>query len=57
VRGVVWWRRVILPELPPSIATGAIAASGGAWNTAIVAEFAQWGDTTLIARGGCLGCS
>ena len=31
--------------------TGAITASGGAWNASIVAETVQWGDTRITAHG------
>ncbi|KXK41913.1 MAG: nitrate transport system permease, partial [Nitrosomonas europaea] len=31
--------------------TGAVTASGGSWNASIVAELANWGDTTLKANG------
>ena len=51
VKGWGWWRRVILPGIMPSYVTGAITASGGAWNAAIVAEVANWGDTKLTAHG------
>ncbi len=51
VKGWLWWRRVILPGIFPYFITGALTASGGAWNAAIVAEVAQWGDTTLTAHG------
>ena len=51
VRGWLWWRRIILPGIFPAYVTGALTASGGSWNAAIVAEFAQWGDTTLTATG------
>jgi NitT/TauT family transport system permease protein len=51
VRGWSWWRRVMLPGIMPSYVTGAITASGGAWNAAIVAEVANWGDTRLTAHG------
>ncbi len=51
VRGIHWWRRVILPGVLPHLVTGAIAASGGSWNAAIVAEVASWGDTHLVAHG------
>lgn len=46
-----WWRRVMLPAIAPAYMTGAIAASGGAWNAAIVAEVANWGGTRLEAHG------
>lgn len=51
VRGWLWWRRVILPGIFPYFVTGAITASGGSWNAAIVAEVATWGDTKLSAHG------
>jgi NitT/TauT family transport system permease protein len=51
VKGWSWWRRVIIPGIMPSYVTGAITASGGAWNAAIVAEVANWGDTRLSAHG------
>ena len=35
----------------PYYITGAITASGGSWNAAIVAEVASWGDTKLQAHG------
>ncbi len=51
VGGWLWWRRVMLPAVFPYYVTGAIAASGGSWNAAIVAEVASWGDTRLTALG------
>jgi NitT/TauT family transport system permease protein len=36
------WRTLILPALFPFIITGAITASGGAWNASIVAEYVQF---------------
>jgi len=51
VRGWLWWRKVILPGIFAYYVTGAITASGGSWNAAIVAEVATWGNTTLTARG------
>ena len=51
VGGLLWWRRVILPGVFPYFVTGAITASGGAWNAAIVAEVASWGSTRLQATG------
>jgi NitT/TauT family transport system permease protein len=49
--GWKWWRYVILPGIFPYYITGAITASGGSWNAAIVAEVASWGDTKLNAVG------
>ncbi len=51
VGGLLWWRRVILPGVFPYFVTGAITASGGSWNAAIVAEVASWGGTKLQATG------
>ena len=47
VGGWLWWRKVIMPGIFPYFVTGAITASGGSWNAAIVAEVASWGNTTL----------
>ena len=51
LRGWRWWMRVMLPGIFPYYVTGALTASGGAWNAAIAAEVASWGHTTLIAQG------
>ena len=51
IGGWLWWRRVILPGIFSYYVTGAITASGGSWNAAIVAEVASWGDTKLTAHG------
>ncbi|MGH8778982.1 ABC transporter permease [Paraburkholderia sp.] len=51
IRGWQWWRQVMLPGVFPYYVTGAITASGGAWNASIVAEFVQWGDTRVAAHG------
>jgi NitT/TauT family transport system permease protein len=51
VRGWLWWRRVALPCVFPYYVTGAITASGGAWNASVLAEVASWGNKTLRAHG------
>jgi NitT/TauT family transport system permease protein len=51
VDGLLWWRRVMIPGILPYFVTGAITASGGAWNASIVAEVASWGHTRLAAQG------
>jgi NitT/TauT family transport system permease protein len=51
VGGWLWWRKVALPGVLPYYLTGAITASGGSWNAAIVAELASWGDIRLRAQG------
>ncbi len=45
------WRTLILPALFPYVVTGAITASGGAWNASIVAEHVEFGGRTLQAVG------
>ncbi len=51
VRGFLWWRKVMIPGILPYFITGAITASGGAWNASIVAEVASWGHARLVAQG------
>jgi NitT/TauT family transport system permease protein len=51
VRGWLWWKKVALPAVFPFYVTGAITASGGAWNASIAAEVASWGNHTLRAHG------
>jgi NitT/TauT family transport system permease protein len=45
------WRTLILPALFPYIITGAITASGGAWNASIVAEYVEFGGKTHVTIG------
>ena len=51
VNGWLWWKKVALPTVMPFYVTGAITASGGSWNAAIVAEVASWGHEHLSATG------
>ena len=51
IRGWLWWSRIALPAIFPFYLTGAITASGGSWNAAIVAELATWGKARLVATG------
>ena len=53
IGGWRWWREVMLPGIFPYYVTGAITASGGAWNASIVSEAVNWGSTKL--DGGGLG--
>jgi NitT/TauT family transport system permease protein len=45
------WKALIGPGIFGSWVTGAITASGGAWNASIVSELVSWGNTTLRANG------
>jgi NitT/TauT family transport system permease protein len=51
IRGWRWWREVMLPAIFPYYITGAITASGGAWNASVVSEAVSWGKTSLTATG------
>ncbi|MGH6800099.1 MAG: ABC transporter permease [Methylocella sp.] len=51
VRGWDWWKNVIIPAIFPYYVTGALTASGGSWNAAIVAEYVKWGGDTVSAHG------
>ncbi|MGO9444266.1 MAG: ABC transporter permease [Thiobacillaceae bacterium] len=45
------WKLVIIPAIFPFWVTGALTATGGAWNASIVAEVASWGKHKLVADG------
>ncbi len=51
LQGLGLWTKLILPAIFPAWVTGAITASGGAWNASIVSEVVTWGDKTLTADG------
>ncbi len=51
VTGWLWWKRIALPAVFPFYVTGALTASGGSWNAAIVAEVASWGEERVKAHG------
>ncbi|NWB06636.1 ABC transporter permease subunit [Pseudomonas sp. D5002] len=51
IRGWLWWRKVMLPGIFPYYVTGAITASGGAWNASIVSEYVSWGHDNVVAHG------
>jgi len=51
IRGWRWWRQVMLPGIFPYYVTGAITASGGAWNASIVSEAVSWGPAKLNGSG------
>jgi NitT/TauT family transport system permease protein len=45
------WRTLILPALFPYLITGAVTASGGAWNASIVAEYFDFGGVPRSVTG------
>jgi NitT/TauT family transport system permease protein len=66
LRGRQFYRRVLLPGIFPALITGSITAFGGGWNTLIVAEYLNLGQShqlavlgigELIDKGNALGGS
>ena len=53
------WKILILPAIFPYLITGAITASGGAWNASIVAEYVEFSGKTLRTTelGDLIACS
>lgn len=51
INGWQRWRTLILPAIFPYLITGAITASGGAWNASIVAEYQYLGGETVSVPG------
>ncbi|MBI1259076.1 MAG: ABC transporter permease subunit [Chloroflexi bacterium] len=51
LKGWQRWRTLILPSLFPYLITGAITASGGAWNASIVAEYVVFDGKVLQTSG------
>ncbi len=51
VKGRDWWIKVMIPGIFPYYVTGALTASGGSWNAAIVAEYVKSGEHTEVAKG------
>ena len=45
------WKTLTLPALFPYLITGAITASGGAWNASIVAEYVTFNNQTYSTTG------
>lgn len=51
IRGGLFASKILLPSIYPSIASGLISASGGAWNATIVAEYFSTGSSTIDLGG------
>ena len=51
ISGLTWWMKVMIPGIFPYYVTGALTASGGSWNAAIVAEYVRWGNDKVAAAG------
>ncbi len=51
LRGIHYWRSIVIPAIFPSLLNGWITAAGGAWNACIVSEFVERGNQTVAATG------
>jgi NitT/TauT family transport system permease protein len=51
VTGWQWWRNVMAPGILPYFVTGALTASGGAWNASVLSEVVSWKGQTVRAAG------
>ena len=51
LKGPLYWRRVVIPALLPSLITGSITAWGGGWNALIVSEYVVYAGHTYQAFG------
>jgi NitT/TauT family transport system permease protein len=45
------WRTLILPAIFPSLVTGMITATGGAWNASIVSEYVSFNNHIFSTVG------
>jgi NitT/TauT family transport system permease protein len=51
LRGLTYWRRLILPAIVPSVLTGSITAWGAGWNALIVSEYIRFGGQVYTVPG------
>lgn len=51
LKGLERWRRLIIPAVLPYLVTGAITATGGAWNASIVSEYVHFGGKIIMVKG------
>ncbi len=51
LHGWLYWKRVVLPAIVPSVITGSITALGGGWNALIVSEYVAYKGSVLSAFG------
>jgi len=51
VKRWLYWRRIVLPAIFPSIITGSITAWGGGWNALIIAEYFKFRGRTFSVFG------
>jgi len=51
LRGRVYWKRLLLPAMAPSLLTGSITAWGAGWNALIVSEYIQYANRVFEVPG------
>ncbi|MFH1106988.1 MAG: ABC transporter permease subunit [Candidatus Micrarchaeota archaeon] len=51
IDGSLYWRKVLVPAMVPSLITGSVTAFGGGWNILVVAEYLEYGDRTFTSFG------
>src|SRR3989449_2947341 len=51
LRGLTYWRRLLLPAMAPSLLTGSITAWGAGWNALIVSEYIRYNKVLYFTNG------
>jgi len=51
IRGLPYWKSIVLPSIFPDLVNGWITAAGGAWNACIIAEFVAIKGGVLVTSG------
>src|SRR5947199_7033027 len=51
LRGLTYWRRLLLPAMAPSLLTGSITAWGAGWNALIVSEYIRYNNVLYSTNG------
>lgn len=51
IKGWMYWRRLVLPAIFPSLITGSVTAWGGGWNALIIAEYFSFAGKTFSTFG------
>lgn len=51
IKGVHWWRIIVIPSIFPFLITGGITAWGAAFNASIVSEYVKFSGKTFIIPG------
>lgn len=51
MKGLLEYRKVLIPAIMPYYITGLVTMIGGAWNASIIAEIITWGGSSIHAHG------